>query len=121
MTMTLIPTAVLEVLLDRLPIAYDAQNDEPLYEAITAAQGYMKHLVSPIVVANITGGVLQGASSNYPVEIYALDFEIDPRDDACLQVEGSDAYCYGHSTVVDPGFVKEVLDALDEANRNRYG
>lgn len=114
MTMTLIPTAVLEVLLDRLPIAYDAQNDEPLYEAITAAQGYMKHLVSPIVVANITGGVLQGASATSPVDVYALDFETNSCDENLVWIEGSDAYCYEAGALVDPEFVQLVVDAKAE-------
>lgn len=114
MTMTLIPTATLEVLLDRLPIAYDAQNDEQLYEAIVETQRLITTPDRPTVVVNITGGVLQGASATSPVDVYALDFETNSCDENLVWIEGSDAYCYEAGALVDPEFVQLVVDAKAE-------
>jgi hypothetical protein len=70
-------------------------------------------LIRPRVVANITGGVLQGASSDYPTEIYALDFEVDSFDDDAegIEIEGSNAYVTGVAAQVDADFVQLVIDA----------
>lgn len=69
--------------------------------------------ITPKVVANISGGILQGASSDYPVDIYTLDFDVDSFDDKAtgIYVEGSRAYRHGEAAAVDPDFVTEVLDA----------
>ena len=66
--------------------------------------------VRPSVVCNITGGVLQGASSDYPLDVYSLDFETD-KSDTGVVIEGSDAYLGQCSARVDPTFVQEVIEA----------
>lgn len=69
--------------------------------------------VTPQVVANVSGGVLQGASADYAVDLYTLDFEDVPRDDpeSVITVEGSEAYFGQESAKVDPDFVKHVINA----------
>lgn len=69
--------------------------------------------IRPQVVANITGGVLQGASSDYPVEIHTLDFETDSFDEKTtgIVVDGSTAYLGGQSANIDPDFVRSVVEA----------
>lgn len=69
--------------------------------------------VVPQVVANISGGVLQGASSDYPVDIHTLDFEIDSFDSHAtgIVVDGDEAYLGQCSTKIDPTFVREVIEA----------
>jgi hypothetical protein len=70
--------------------------------------------VVPQVVANITGGVLQGASSDFPVDLYALDFDVDTfdEDSSGIVVEGYNAYLTQMSvTDVGPDFVREVIEA----------
>lgn len=70
--------------------------------------------ITPSVVANITGGVLQGASADYPVDLYALDFDVGWDDDT-VEIEGDPA-CLGQvGARVDPEFVREVLEAADDA------
>lgn len=70
------------------------------------------------IVANITGGVLQGASCNYPgVELYTLDFEHDGADDSeLIEIDGDTAICSSDNPAHDPEFVQRVIDAptLDE-------
>jgi hypothetical protein len=72
----------------------------------------------PQVVANISGGVLQGASSDYPVDLYTLDFDDVPDDDPenVIEVEGSRAYLGQTSTKIDPDFVRQVIEAPTEAD-----
>lgn len=70
--------------------------------------------VVPQVVANISGGVLQGASCDYRVDLYTLDFDDVPHDDPSrvIEVEGSSAYFSQDAACVDKEFVREVLDAI---------
>lgn len=118
MTMTLIPTTTLQILLDRLPMPYEAQRDEPLYEAIVEAEKLIKQPVRPTVVCNITGGVLQGSSSDYPVDVICLDFDTDSCDDHLIELDGSDCYAYESGSSIDPTFVEQVLTAISVANRD---
>lgn len=86
---------------------------------VLSARPYLAELIQnlpavrPQVVANISGGVLQGASSDYPVDLYTLDFEDVPRDDPenVIEVEGSEAFLGQCSTLIDPDFVEEVVSA----------
>jgi hypothetical protein len=79
-----------------------------LFDQIRAAP-----VVKPQIVANISGGVLQGSSSDYRVDLYALDFDTDTFDhDATgVIIEGSEAYLSSTMTVIDPDFVREVVEA----------
>lgn len=73
--------------------------------------------VVPQVVANISGGVLQGASCDHRVDLYCLDFDDVPYDDPerVIEVEGSSAYFSQSAACVDRGFVREVLDAITDS------
>jgi hypothetical protein len=69
---------------------------------------------APVVVANISGGVLQGSFSEIPNGLIALDFEVDeatfpvPQDDgSTCNAEVSTDMCER-----DPDWVKEVGQAL---------
>jgi hypothetical protein len=79
--------------------------------ALTTAEELIATPVKPTVVANISGGLLQGASADYPVDLYTLDFE--DADDNVIEVEGSDAQLGQCSTLVDPKFVAEVVEAAE--------
>ena len=72
------------------------------------------------VVANISGGILQGASSDYPVDLYTLDFDDIPLDDPSrvIEVEGSEAYFGECGARVDPDFVREVVEAVEVADED---
>lgn len=65
--------------------------------------------IKPQVVANITGGVLQGASADYPVDVYVLDF--DCNDDAGIEIDGDTAWLGQHSAKIEPDFVQRVIEA----------
>lgn len=72
------------------------------------------------IVANISGGVLQGASSNYPAEIYTLDFDTDSFDEKAvgILVEDNMAYLGQQSANLDPDFVKSVIEAPERFIHN---
>jgi hypothetical protein len=71
--------------------------------------------IKPQVVANISGGILQGASSDYPVDLYTLDFEHDgAEEDELITVDGSTAL-FGETFIkIDPDFVDEVIETILE-------
>ncbi|MGE8141782.1 hypothetical protein ACQKOE_07390 [Novosphingobium sp. NPDC080210] len=70
-------------------------------------------VVTPQVVANISGGVLQGASCDYRVDVYCLDFDTGCLDDHStgVMIDGSDAYRYQCGAAIEPHFVSEVVEA----------
>lgn len=120
MTHTLIDTHTLKVLTDHLSLVvselqYEGDHAEAgLYAgAVATAQELLATPVRPIVVANITGGVLQGASSDYPLELYTLDFDCAWDDSEAIEVEDSMALCSSLVPQHDPKFVAEVVDASD--------
>jgi hypothetical protein len=69
--------------------------------------------IKPQVVCNITGGLLQGASSDYPVDVYTLDFDYDGEspDSAILDPDGEEAWFGQTSAVIDPEFVRKCVEA----------
>jgi hypothetical protein len=77
--------------------------------------------IKPLVVANITGGVLQGASSDYRVDVYALDFDLDTFDDdtTCILVDGDMAELGQAGCEVDPEFVRQVIEAPERFTHNQ--
>lgn len=100
----------------------DLISRRALEEAVLAGTGYIGDVlaqiehapaIKPQVVANISGGILQGASSDYPVDIYALDFEVDGacEDSTGIVVDGDDAFIGQTSCVIDPDFVRGVIEA----------
>ena len=71
-------------------------------------------MTPPMLVANISGGVLQGVSSEIPVEIIALDYEAD--DDRCAIPPGdgrvAQASCSAELAILQPDWVREVAAAM---------
>lgn len=64
------------------------------------------------VVCNITGGMLQGASSNVPVDVFCLDFDLDnDQADDVILIDGSAAILGQEGAKVDPDWVASVIDA----------
>lgn len=109
-THTLIDLDTLRVLLDRT----DPAN--PLLEgAIATAEDLLEAPMIPKVVANISGGLLQGYSYNAQVDLFCLDFDgVDPTCENVVEIDGSSAYCMSINGAFEPEFVGEV-EALYEA------
>lgn len=64
------------------------------------------------LVANMTGGVLQGASSDYDnVDIYVLDFDDTDPSPNVIEIDGSEAYLMQEGADFDPEFVRQVIEA----------
>lgn len=65
--------------------------------------------IKPSVVCNITGGMLQGASADYPVDVYTLDFDVN--GDRYVMIDGSEAYLGQEGALIEPEFVRQVIEA----------
>lgn len=76
------------------------------------------------IVANMSGGVLQGASCNFPnVELYVLDFEDVPHDDLerVIEIDGSEAYLSQMVCEHEPDFIQKVVEAPTLAEETSDG
>jgi hypothetical protein len=75
LTHTLIDIPTLQTLVDFAHSVHknggSGRSSHQVFSALATAEDLIKNPVKPQVVCNITGGILQGASSNYPVDIYA--------------------------------------------------
>jgi hypothetical protein len=100
----------------RNPDDVDWQNmEESVADFIRQVEGLTA--IVPQVVCNITGGLLQGASSTHKVDVYALDFDIcDEELSEKIIVDGEEARLGQDGAEVDPEFVRKVIDAptMDE-------
>jgi hypothetical protein len=70
--------------------------------------------IKPQVVVNISGGLNQGSSADYPVEVYTLDFDTKDGisdDSTGVEIDGEHAYVGGSSADLDPEFVRSVIEA----------
>lgn len=76
--------------------------------------------IKPQVVANITGGLLQGATSDHPVDVYTLDFDYDGEnpEGAIADPDGDEAWFGQTSAEVDPAWVQKILDAPNLAEED---
>jgi hypothetical protein len=87
--------------------------------------GALAHLdqVEPVYVVGVEGGVVQGMSTNRgdvaPPRIIVCDW--DARDDEGLQIGDSRACIAEPTAVVDPGFVGNVVAAIDKADDEEEG
>ena len=87
-------------------------------EAAALEQALAAPPLVPTVVINITGGMLQGASANAPVDVISLDFDHEGVPDTGLYLipaddgvgEASTAIVGGESAKVDPAWVQAVID-----------
>lgn len=98
---------------------FDEQTRDAAQVLMTASKFFLGKKVQ--IAANMSGGVLQGASCNFPgVELYVLDFDDVPMDDESkdrvIEVEGSDAYLSQVVCEHDEPFVQEVVNAPTRAD-----
>ncbi len=71
----------------------------------------------PRVVVGVEGGLVQGASSDLPVALIVVDYDMRDPDDGAIQVPQSGrsptlATLIDHAVDLDPGFVADVWQAL---------
>lgn len=115
--------ALLEALQGQLDIAQSEPDCEDLEGWLTSMMGSVRSAPAALVqiVANISGGVLQGASSTHRVELYALDFDTDSFDEKAtgIRVEDTMAYLIGETAKIDPDFVREVIEAPERFIHNQ--
>jgi hypothetical protein len=109
MTMTMISTETLRTILRNSAYDYgDGLDTFSVWEqAMDKIEKIVENPLRPSVVCNITGGVLQGASANCPLDVYCLDFE---EDEGGYDVEGSPCAIYQLGARVDPEFIDEVVE-----------
>lgn len=94
-----------------------ARFGEQFTDQIDAALEKLRALdvptVTPTVVINISGGLMQGASSTHKLDVVTLDFDTDSFSDDSIGVEidGSNAYRNTEDALIDPEFVAEVREA----------
>lgn len=69
--------------------------------------------VVPVVVANITGGILQGASATHNVDLYTLDF-----DEGGAELDGDVVGISSVGCDVDPDFAASAEFAYELANED---
>jgi hypothetical protein len=69
--------------------------------------------IEPKVVANISGGILQGASSDHRVDLHVLDFDLDSISETCtgIEIDGDRCYHANIETELDPDFISQVIEA----------
>lgn len=93
---------------DNTGLTMDAVDIDDVRRVINA-----ELVVKPQVVVNMSGGLLQGASADYPVDIYVLDFDLDcvANEDEGIEVDGSLSSFGQQSAEVDPDFVRRVIEA----------
>jgi len=73
----------------------------------------------PRVVVGVEGGLVQGASSDRPVELVVLDYDMNDVDDGAVEVPQSGgsttlATIISHGVDLDPEFVAGVWQAESE-------
>lgn len=74
----------------------------------------------PIIVQiGLEGGFVQGATSNYPLEVVVLDYDTDSADDV-VEVPQSgdkttDACVSVHTALVDKAFIQDVRRLMEES------
>lgn len=83
-------------------------GEDAIEELITDAPA-----VVPVVVANITGGLLQGASATYNVDLYTLDF-----DESGAHLDGDEVRISSVGCAVDPDFTASAKSAYELANED---
>jgi hypothetical protein len=110
LTHTLINTQTLNTLVESLQHAINLRSYSftrtQSQVAIDAAQIAITNPIKPQVVCNITGGVLQGASSNYPVDIYG---------DNVVEIEGGKVWLGRTIAEIEPDFVAHVVELANDA------
>jgi hypothetical protein len=119
LTHTLINTQTLNTLVESLQHAINLRSYSFTHTqsqvAIDAAQIAITNPIKPQVVCNITGGVLQGASSNYPVDIYGLDFDCNEDGYNVVEFEGGKVWLGRTIAEIEPDFVAHVVELANDA------
>lgn len=70
--------------------------------------------IVPTVVANISGGLLQGASADYPINVYTLDFDDIGEEHEQVVVDGDEAYPGAEDADVNPEWVATVAETIQK-------
>lgn len=106
------------------PSAYEQSLVETAYRlARMAVEGHptrMPEPPRPCVVVGVEGGLVQGASSDMPVELIVLDYDMDDVAEGAVEVPQSGgsptlATIISHGVAVDPDFVAGVWNAESES------
>lgn len=117
MTHTLIDIPTLQTLVEYAtqPMTRGDRTIHSLAGAIATAEELLADPIKPAVVCNITGGVLQGASSDYPIDVYCLDFDTDgANDDETVEIDGGRCHATEVETQVDSLWVADVIQTIME-------
>jgi hypothetical protein len=77
--------------------------------------------VIPRIVIGLEGGIVQGASTNVPVEIMVRDYDTDCGDLSELieDPEHGDCFAYEINSSVDPKLIKVTERQMDEVRQRR--
>ena len=103
-----------------MPSAYEQSLVETAYRlARMAVDGHptkMPESPRPRVVVGVEGGLVQGASSDMPVELVVVDYDMDEEADGAVAVPQSNgstsmATIISHGVDLDPDFVAGVWQA----------
>jgi hypothetical protein len=105
------------------PSAYEKSLVETAHRlARMAVDGHPARLPEPPrprVVVGVEGGLVQGASSDLPVELVVVDYDLDEEADGAVEVPQSGgsttlATIISHGVDLDPDFVAGVWQAESE-------
>ncbi len=96
---------------------YQRTLDQAYRKASEAFGGpEIKGAPRPRVVVGVEGGLVQGASSDLPVDLIVVDYDMDDKYDGAIPVPQSDgrasmATLIDHGVALDPAFVAGVWQA----------
>lgn len=108
----------------------DAKNHDALVLELTYLHDQVnslkalnaQRLAPPEVVVNVTGGVVQGASSTRPVSLLVLDFDTDGLEDAqLLTVDDGQCEVIEHQVALDGDWIARVHQAIAARDSGQEG
>jgi hypothetical protein len=95
------------------PELSETKGGKECLAALERAWEAINHPIKPKVVCNITGGVLQGASADYPVDIYCLDFDCNEDGYNVVEFEGGKVWLGRTIAEIEPDFVAHVVELAE--------
>lgn len=115
---SLVSAMRLRELADVPPDDVDRALSEALNLAVSALGGPPPNSARPArprIVVGVDGGLVQGASSDLPVELVVVDYDMRDQADGAVTVPQSGggeetAVVISHQVAVDPQFVEEVWE-----------
>lgn len=90
----------------RLALAAHDGVDQTLLDLVDSQPS-----ITPGVVCNIEGGMLQGASATHHVDVYALDYDTHGIISGLIQIDDRRASLSQASARIDPDLVQQIVDA----------